>query len=91
MATTKKTQHLSLQQMGFNDINAPGVYIDTQNGDLFRVAPDAVSEGRSPKITTFSNRSVARLSEDWKITRSKAISLAADFDFFVNDDNEVYA
>lgn len=65
----------------FDEIDEPGVYVN-QHGEMFRVPPDSLAEGRSPLIvweTTESNL-VSRISEDPYASISKCRQLAADAD-----------
>jgi hypothetical protein len=70
----------------WNDINEPGTYLFVEWGTLCRVPFDGVADGRSPRVTFFSNIPipVVKLSDDPYIPISKARQLAADNDLCVN-------
>ena len=69
----------------FDEVQKPGVYV-TQQGDLFRIPPEALAEGRSPVITWKTNGSnlVTLITEDVWAPISKIREMAADADLFVN-------
>lgn len=70
----------------FQDINMPGAYVNTNTGELFRVPPEALMEGRSPVISVCSKKwaNFARISEDPWLPISKARQIAADNDLPTN-------
>lgn len=86
-STTSTTNYSGTAPVqNWNDINEPGTYIFMEWGTLCRVPFDGVAEGRSPRVTFFSNLpiAVAKLSDDPYIPISKARQLAADNDLVVN-------
>ena len=69
------------QLVSFGNITGPGVYV-TQTGEMFRIPPEALAEGRSPLITWESKEEklVTRISEDPWTPISKCRQLAASDD-----------
>jgi len=84
LKSTTKT-HQGFLTVPFSEINQIGVYV-TQRGEMFRVASEALAEGRSPIISweTLAGSLVTRISEDPYAPISKCRQLAADADLPVN-------
>lgn len=82
---TVTKQHQGFLTVPFSEINQQGVYV-TQRGDLFRVPPDALAEGRSPILVweNLEGSLVSRISSDPYTPISKCRQLAADADLSVN-------
>ena len=70
----------------FNRISKPGCFVMNHTGDLLRVPPDALAEGRSPTLDIVSKDPwhVTKIAEDPYVPLSKARALAADLDLPVN-------
>ena len=86
MATKQKnTQQQSFPTFPFDEIQEPGVYV-TQHGELFRIPPEALAEGRSPVITWLSKGSnmVTFITDDVWAPISKIRQLASNVDLKVN-------
>ena len=72
--------------VAFEGIADAGCYISNATGDLFRIPPDALAQGRSPLISITSRDQflVTKICDDPWIPISKARQLAADGDLPVN-------
>jgi hypothetical protein len=86
MATTIETQNLHptpfCQSVPFHEIQTPGCYVSKDDGNLYRVPPEALAQGRSPLIEIVSKRGtiMAKVSDDPWLPISRARQLAADAD-----------
>jgi hypothetical protein len=74
--------HRTGQTCDFEQINDPGLYVDRNNGLLFRVPEDALISGRSPAIEICSKTPciVTKISDNPFLATTKARMVAADMD-----------
>lgn len=83
VATKKSVPHQrhGFLTVAFDEIEEPGVYVN-QRGDMFRIPPDGLAEGRSPLIAWECDEGnlVTRISENPYTPISKCRQLAADAD-----------
>ena len=79
---TTKTCH----SLRFSEIDAPGCYVGSASGDLYRVPEDGVLAGRSPVIDIVARtpRMVTKISQNPWLPISEARRLAVDSDLHVN-------
>ena len=70
----------------FEDINAPGAYIESWSGYLLRVPEDGFKSGRSPLISLVGREPlfVTKISDNPYITLMKAREVASNLDLEVN-------
>jgi hypothetical protein len=70
----------TLLQTNWEDLNAPGAYVEEGSGDLYRVPQEALFQGCSPIITKVSNGAsrLVRVSENPAVPLMKARMVAAD-------------
>jgi hypothetical protein len=92
MTTSKRiespelSRHKGILTCDFEQINAPGVYVEQRTGTLLRVPEDAVVPGRSPVLEVVTNEPwvVSKISDDPFLSLTKARMVAADLDLYVN-------
>jgi hypothetical protein len=79
-------RHKGILTCEFDQINAPGSYVEQRTGTLLRVPEDALVPGRSPVLEVVTNEPwvVSRISDDPFLPLTKARMLAADLDLYVN-------
>lgn len=70
----------------FPEIQTPGCYVSKDEGNLYRIPPEALAPGRSPVIEIVSKTGtvVCKISEDPWIPISKARQLTANLDLHPN-------
>ncbi len=75
-------QVFSLHKMTWEDINAPGAYVDVDSGDLYRIPKEAVLEGASPMIRkeSASSSTFIQVSKDPYVTTYEARMVCAEHD-----------
>ena len=78
----KPPGQITVPIFNFDEIEAPGAFLEVETGRLFRVQPGALQPGHSPMITITSNQGwrYAKLSDDPNVPISKARVFAADAD-----------
>lgn len=83
--TQRRPKEAGYLSVRFDEIEHPGVYV-TQRGEMFRVPPDGLAEGRSPLLIWESAEGnlVTKISDNAYIPISKARQLTADLDLPVN-------
>ena len=88
MDSTQKARHTVArgESLAFSDVHTPGCYVAKENGDLFRVPDEALTEGHSPQIEIVSTppKVVTKIADDPWTPISKARQLAANADLFVS-------
>lgn len=70
----------------WDQIQAPGTYVECKSGHCFRVPEDALKGGRSPVIEIISRErpEFIQISDDPYVPLTKARMVAADLDVNVN-------
>lgn len=70
----------------FQEIRTPGCYVSQDQGDLYRIPPEALAEGQSPLVGIVSRTGtqMVKISDDPWLPISQARQLAADADVHPN-------
>lgn len=80
MVSIEPQKRLVLPEVGWEDINEPGAYVEVGTGDLYRIPKEGLIPGSSPviqKASTGASRLV-RLSSNPFVTTLQARMLACE-------------
>lgn len=79
------TQTLFSTVQNFENIDTPGVWVDQNTGQMYRIPPEALKPGHSPLIAVPGAKNLVRLATDFATPTSKVRSVGADHNIFVAD------